>query len=104
MEKKKLISISLINALSVFIYVTGVSLIIRNGEKIFGQMQSFWGPVAFLLLFVLSATVCGALVLGKPILLYLDGMKQDAVKMFGYTVGWLLGITAIVFMMMISIK
>jgi len=60
-----------------------------NGEKFFGKADNFLMPVAMLLLFVLSTAITGALVLGKPILLYLDNKKEDALKLFGWTLGWL---------------
>ena len=52
-------------------------------------MDNFLGPVAFLLLFVLSAAITGALILGRPVVLYLENRKLEAVKLFLYTVGWL---------------
>jgi hypothetical protein len=59
---------------------------------------SFWGPLALLMLFVLSATIVGSLVLGRPILLHLEGKKNEALRFFGYTVGWLAILTVIIFL------
>jgi len=76
-------------------YVALVVLFMSNAEKIIDQTASsgFAPPViigsAMLLLFVLSAAVTGALVLGRPILLYLDGQKTDAIRLFLYTLAWL---------------
>lgn len=89
MARVKLILISFLNSIGVAIYVTGVSLVMRNGEKIFGKMDTFLGPIVFLLLFVLSAAITGTLVLGRPIILYLENRKADAIKLFIYTIGWL---------------
>ena len=36
-------------------------------------------PIAMLLLFVSSAAITGFLVFGKPIMLYIDGKKKEAV-------------------------
>ncbi|HRY63700.1 MAG TPA: hypothetical protein P5267_03825, partial [Patescibacteria group bacterium] len=80
----------LIDALGVAIYVVIVALIMQNGEKIFGKMSTIIGPVAFLLLFVVSAAITGALTLGRPVMLYLDNKKAEAVKLFIGTIGWLL--------------
>ena len=63
--------------------------LILNGEKLFGTIDNILGPIAFLLVFVVSASITGSLVLGKPILMYLDGQKTEAVKLFMYTIGWL---------------
>ena len=54
-----------------------------------------------LLLFILPAAITGALVLGRPILLYVENHKAEAIKMFFYTVGWLFAIMLIVFLIMI---
>lgn len=97
MDNKKLAIYALINSVGVLIYTAAVATIMQNGEKIFGQMKTVWGPVAFLMLFVMSATIVGALVLGRPILFYLDGLKKEAVKLFIYTVVCLLALTMIVF-------
>ena len=93
MKNEKIWIWSLVNALGVFIYVMAVAWIITNGERIFGQMQNFWGPVAFLLLFVFSALVTGLLVFGRPVYLYLNNFKKEAVKMLLFTVVDLFAIT-----------
>ncbi|MCX6741456.1 MAG: hypothetical protein NTY61_03610 [Candidatus Parcubacteria bacterium] len=98
MPTNKLPLWSLLHAIGVAIYVTLVALVMQNGEKIFGQMNNLWGPAALLMLFVSSAAITGALVLGKPVLFYLDGQKSEAVKMFGYTLGWLVVLTVVVFL------
>ena len=87
--KKNLIAVSLINSLGVIVYVLLVAAIMQNGEKLFGKMTNFWGPFAFLMLFVLSASIVGLLTLGKPIMLYLNGEKKEAAQMLFYTVLWL---------------
>ncbi|MCX6781842.1 MAG: hypothetical protein NTW66_01880 [Candidatus Magasanikbacteria bacterium] len=84
---------SLLNAIGVGAYVAVIALIMQNGERIFGKMNNILGPIAFLLMFVLSAAVTGGLMLGKPVMLYLDGLKKEAVKMFIFTVAWLFVIT-----------
>ncbi len=71
-----------------------------NAGSIFGQIKSFWGPAALLLLFVLSATIVGALVLGRPIYIYLNGQKAEAIKLLAYTIGCLFIITIITFLVM----
>lgn len=77
----------MIDAVGVFAYVMLVVWVITNGDKIFGQMQNFWGPVSFLLLFIFSALVCGILVFGRPIYLWFDNAKKEAIKMLLFTVG-----------------
>jgi len=45
--------------------------------------------VFMLLLFVISASVTGLLVLGKPIHLYLSGLKKESLTMLFANMGWL---------------
>ena len=102
MKNQKLIFISFLNAVGVAVYAIGVSFILRNGEKIFGKMDNFLGPVAFLLLFVLSAAITGILVFGRPVLLYFENRRAEAITMFFYTIGWLFLITLVVLIMQIN--
>ncbi len=87
MKNQKILLWSMIDAVGVFAYVMLVVWVITNGDKIFGQMQNFWGPVSFLLLFIFSALVCGILVFGRPIYLWFDNAKKEAIKMLLFTVG-----------------
>jgi len=50
------------------------------------------------MLFVVSATIVGTLVLGRPILLYLGGKRNEAPRFFGWTVGWLAALTLVLFL------
>lgn len=94
---------ALLNALGTAVYIAIVALVMQNGERIFGKTDNMTGPIAILLLFVLSATITSALVLGKPILYYLENKKTEAVKLFFYTIGWLFVLTALVFISQIFI-
>ncbi len=69
-----------------------------NAEKIISQINGVFGPVFFLLLFVLSAGVTGGLVLGGPIMKYLDGDKKGAIYLFCLTLAWLFLFTVIGFL------
>ena len=85
------------HALSAFLYISLVAWVLFNGQRLFGKIESFRGPLALLLLFVISAVVVGTLVLGRPIILFLEGRKSEALRFFGYTLGWLLVFALIVF-------
>jgi hypothetical protein len=87
--KNKPVLQSLGHAILVFIYVSCVVGVMLNGERVFGAEDTIWIPVVMLMLLVLSVAVMGALVLGRPILLYLSGAKKEAIQFFGYTLGWL---------------
>ncbi len=81
MKNSKLVFYALADSLGVFLYVSAVSWFLFNAEKIFGKIQNFWGPAAMLLLLILSATITGSLVLGRPIYLYLKGLKTESIKL-----------------------
>ena len=89
---------SLGHAVLVFLYTSGVAWILFNGQKVFGQFTNFWGPLTLLLLFVLSATIVGMLVLGKPAMLYFNGAKAEALRFLFYTIAWIFVIVLTVFL------
>jgi len=87
--KTKLILLAVRNSVGVMLYVAGVSWLMMNGEMMLGSprnMPAFLGPLFFLMLFVFSALVTSLLVFGLPVLHYLNGQKQDALRLLGYTV------------------
>lgn len=96
MNNLKILKESFLSAAGVVVYVFLVAGLMLHGEKIFGKMQNFWGPVIFLLLFVFSALITGLLVLGRPAWLYLEKEKKVAVKLLLSTTGWLLVIMTVI--------
>jgi hypothetical protein len=80
---------SFLNALGTVAYITVVTQIIHHTEQFFSDVNQTLAPIAFLMLFVVSAAITGGLVLGKPALMYFNNQKMEAVKMFVYTIGWL---------------
>ena len=104
MKNTKLIQISFLNSVGVLAYISLVVLIMQNGEKLFGKMDGFSGPVLMLLLFVFSALVTGLLVLGRPIWLYMEGERKEAVSLLYCTVGWMLAILVAVMGITILVK
>ena len=100
MKKNDYILKSFMSAGGVFIYVSAVAWLGFNSQTIFGNDNDigFLMPVFVLLLFVISASVTGLLVLGKPIHLYLSGLKKEAFTLLFVTLGWL-----IVFLLVIMV-
>jgi len=87
---------ALYNAIGTIAYIFLVASILNSAGRLFGNDNNgIFSGVAFLCLFTLSALVVGSLVLGKPLTLYLDGKKKEAISLFTQTVGWLAGITAV---------
>jgi len=92
---------SFYNALATLVYVVLVVSVISNAERIFKNESEFFIPIAMLMLFVTSATIVGTLVLGRPLALYLDNKKTEAVKFLFETVGYLIMFTVIAFVVLI---
>jgi hypothetical protein len=98
MKKLPWIAYAAIDAVGVLIYVSGVVWLMVRAQDIFGaKMNEFWGPLAMLLLFVLSAAVVGSLVFGRPLFLALKQKTHEAILLAVTTIGFLFGLTLIVF-------
>lgn len=96
MNNFKLLYQSFLFSIGVIAYIALVSIVMQNAVALFGKMQDIWGPVAFLMLFVVSAAICGLLVFGRPVYLFLNGQKREGVKLALYTIGFLFIETVIV--------
>lgn len=100
MKNSKLILTAVLNSLGVAIYVSLISLVMNNGDKIFGANDNeIITPIAFLMLFVFSALVTSGLILGKPLMLYFDGQKKEGLKLLFYT-----GISLFILMILIFLS
>ena len=104
MKEIKPIWHSLGHSVLVLLYVSLVAFVMGHAEKFFGKTDTAWTPVAVLMLLVLSATVTATLVLGRPVLMYMDAKKKEALQFFGYTVGWMFALTVLVFVVMVVSK
>lgn len=90
MKKSDYFLKSLASAAGVFIYVSAVAWFLFNGQTIFGKASNFFMPLFLLLLLIISATITGLLVLGKPIHLYLNNLKKEAFILLSATLAWLI--------------
>ncbi|KKU15370.1 hypothetical protein A3I34_01930 [Candidatus Jorgensenbacteria bacterium RIFCSPLOWO2_02_FULL_45_12] len=92
MKKQIYLLKSFLNSVGAFVYIVAVSWLMLHAEKFFGKPPSpeFLMLVLMLLLFVVSASVTGFLVLGAPANLYFGGLKKEAVVLFLCTLGWLI--------------
>ncbi|MBT3412822.1 MAG: hypothetical protein HOJ15_01925 [Candidatus Jacksonbacteria bacterium] len=95
MKNQTILTKGLLHAVIAVVYISFIALIMRNGDRLFGEMGGILSAITFLSLFVTSAAVMGVVVFGKPILWYLDGNKKEAVSLLLYTIGWLIAITGI---------
>jgi hypothetical protein len=97
MKNSTLVRWGATHAMGVLVYVFLLAVFFNGASSWFGKAdKNIITPVAVLMLFVFSALVTGGLVLGKPIMLYLDGQKKDGVKLLFFT-----GIGLFIFMSLV---
>lgn len=94
---KQILKYAVLNSILTALYVTGVALFLTYVTKLFNGPDNFLAPLAMILLFVFSAALTASLVLGRPVLWYLDGKKKEAISLFTYTLGCLLVLIVITF-------
>jgi hypothetical protein len=86
--KKDIFKYACINALLTAFYIGLISSILFYGPRYFAfaeEPDTVFAPIMMLMLFVFSATITATLVLGRPILWYMDGKKKEGVSLFLYT-------------------
>jgi hypothetical protein len=95
MNNVKLLKQGILNSVIAVVYISCIASLLNNGEKVFGDGKSVLIPIFMLSLLVLSAAIMGLLIFGRPVMLYLDGLKKEAVKLLFYTIGGLFLITLV---------
>jgi len=100
MTKPKIIQHGALHALLAAVYVGLIATLLHMGQVWFGGDNRFLVPMGMLLLLCLSAAIMGVLIFGRPVMLYIDGAKKEAVQMLGYTLASLAIITVLVFVAM----
>ncbi len=88
MKTKDYVKRSFLNALGTFVYITLVAALIFFGP-FNSKTPTFLMPVFVLTLFVVSASITGFLILGKPAQLFLASQKREAIILFFSTLAWL---------------
>src|SRR5947208_2944439 len=102
--KENAIAHSFGHAVLVVVYVSIVAWVMQHAQELFKRGKTVLTPIAFLLLFVFSAAVVGSLVLGRPVLMYVEGQKKEALQFFGLTLLWLFVLTTGVFLILAARK
>jgi len=89
-KKLSLEFIGFLHAAGIVAYCGMVGIVMLDGEKWFGNMNNYAGPMLVLTLFVTSGLVTGLIAFGYPIILFWDEKKaKEAMKLVAYTAGWL---------------
>ena len=104
MSPKPIIKWSLLNAFGTLAYIALVVLFMSNAETWFGKVPEYFAGITMLTLFVFSAAIVSSLVLGRPILWYLDGAKGEALRLFAFTLSWILLILCVLMLVLIIIQ
>ena len=81
---------SFIYSILAAVYVALVATFMTYSKNIFNGADSALKGFAILILFSLSALVVATLLVGKPIMLYIDGKKKEAVYNLVASGIWLL--------------
>ena len=98
--KNPIIKIAVLNALATAGYVAAVASFMFYVPQAIGlnnKKDNVLMPFVMLLLLVLSAAITGSLVIGRPILWYMDGKKKEAVTLLIATIAALFVITLVTF-------
>lgn len=99
---KTIIKSAFINAIATAVYIIAVASFMYYGQTAsFGNKNIILMPIAMLMLFVFSAAFTAILIFGRPVMLYLDGKKNDALLLLACTLGIFLLITILVFFILI---
>ncbi len=104
MKNSKLFLRGILNSLGVIAYVFLLVLVMNSAQDIFKAENELIAPMIFLILFVFSALITGALILGRPITLYLNGAKKEGLKLLFYTGISLFILLAIAFVVLFLTK
>ena len=100
---KKIIKRAFIDSFGTTAYIILVVLFIFSLQSLFSEKEDIIIiPVAMLLLFVSSAAITGFLVFGKPVMLYVDGKRKEAISLLAYTLGILLLMTILFFILLMG--
>jgi hypothetical protein len=99
----KILKHAILNALGTVLYIAAIVSLVFYAPKIVGSNgpDTVLIPIGMLCLLVLSAALTGFLVFGRPVLWYLDGKKKEALSLLAWTLGVLLAITIIVFLVVL---
>ena len=102
MTNSSLVKKAVASALGVFVYVALFGAFMQNIQHFMPDKPGVLGIAFMLMLFIISACITGSLVLLRPVLLYVDGQKKDAVKLFAYTVLSLFVVAVVVLVVVVS--
>ncbi len=104
MNKSKIIFYSVVNSLGVLAYIFLLVSFLNNAQKFFGKPPEILIAAVMLLTFVLSASITGLLVLGRPGHLYFNGYKKEGLTLLFYTLACLFAFTVVILIILTILK
>lgn len=84
------------------LYIVLLVSVMQYVQRVVPESKTILIPIAMLSLFVLSAAVMGYLFVSEPVMLCIDGKKEEAMRLFLSTVGVFAAITALAFLALFS--
>jgi hypothetical protein len=91
-----------INSFLTSLYIVAIGLFFYYGSLIkIGRVNTFLAPITMLFLFVFSAAITSFLLVGKPMQMYIDGKKKEALSLITYTLGFFFIFTLIALLLLI---
>jgi len=81
-----------VSAAGVAGYVSAFAWLLNHTERGFDGQPDFLIGTLMILLFIISASVTGSLVLLRPVTMFMDGNKKGAMQLFVYTIAFLAAI------------
>lgn len=81
---------------ALYLGVTGSFLFYVDELKL-DQLKTIFVPIAMLFLLAFSVSIFIILIFGQPILRYLDGRKQDSLRLLASTLAILFAVTVAIF-------
>ena len=93
-----------LNAVYAGLYIALIVLLINSFQKFAPVEDGILIPMTMLSLFVFSASVMGLLFLYKPLTMYLDGLKKEALSFFLKTLGTFAGVAIIFVILMLVVR
>lgn len=93
----------IINALSASAYIIlGVTIMTFVTQPLKNKPDTFFAPIVFLSLLTLSVAVMAFLFFYQPLMLFIEGKKKEAVKLFVQTVGIFGAITVVALILLFT--
>ncbi len=94
--------IAFLQAAGLIAYCSLVAVLFWQGNRLFGKVPNYLGPMLFLVLFSTSALICAIITLYYPFVLFWQKKQTDkALRLIVYTAGWLIAFTLLILLSLV---